>query len=156
MNRRTKVSLTFAFAAAAIVYIAIALSPLPRQIARNSPEKASLFRPIWFNFSANYDEGSVLGFKIGSTRDQLFGTLEAQYGATGLLQAACGREEGAPSLTVAESDVTIGEVDVARRLIDREVSCLWLPERRIMLILRFGDDNLSAIELSYVLNELVT
>jgi hypothetical protein len=131
----------------------VALSPLPRQIARNSPEWASVFRPLLFNFAEDYDDGSVLGLTIGSTRDELFGAFKSQYAATGLLQAACGREEGAAPLTVAQSDVNIGEAG-ARELLDREVVCLWLPARRIMLVLRFLEDRLNNVELSYVRSEL--
>jgi len=134
-------------------YIAVALSSLPRQIARNSPERASVFRPLFFNFAADYDDGSVLGLAIGSTRDELFGAFQSQYAATGVLQAACGREDGAPPLTVAQSDVTLGEAG-ARELLDREVACLWLPARSIMLVFRFAGDRLHVVELSYVRNEL--
>jgi len=153
LKRKTRILLTITLTSAALAYIAVALSPLPRQIARNSPEKASVFRPLTFNFAAVYADGSVLGLAIGSTRDELFGAFQAQYAASGLLQAACGREVGAPTLTAAQSSVAIGAAG-ARELLNREVACLWLPARKIMLIFRFAGDRLHIVELSYVRSEL--
>ena len=154
LQRAIKLTLTVILAVIAAVYVATALSSLPRQIARSSPERASMFRPPSFNFFAKYDEGRVLGFEIGSAREQLTGTLVAKYRTTGLLQATCGREDGAPPLTVAESDVPVGDPAVVREFISREVSCLWLPARRIMLIFWFQDGRLREVELSFVRNEL--
>lgn len=156
LKRLTKRLLGVIAVAAILAYTAVAASPLPQRIARHSPEQASLFRPPWFNFFADYDEGSVLGFKIGSTREQLVETLVAQYEATGELQAACARGEGAPPLSVADSKVLITDLVGVRRLVDRDVTCLYLPARRIMLTLKFRNDLLRSIELAFVRNELVT
>jgi hypothetical protein len=137
-------------------YTAVALSSLPQRVARRSPEQASMFRPPWFNFLANYDEGNVLGFEIGSNHEQWITTFFSKFATGGELDAACGRAEGARPLSVAESSVTASQVDRVRELAQGKVVCLFLPARRIVLIFRFSDDALRTIELSFVRNDIVT
>jgi hypothetical protein len=140
----------------AFAYGAVAVSPLPERIARHSPERASLFRPPLFNFSAGYDEGAVLGFEIHSSREQVLNTIVTKYAGSGELWAACGREQGAPPLSVADSDVRADAKGEVRKLLEREVVCLHLPARRIVLVFHIPHDELRSIELTYVRNELVT
>ena len=135
-------------------YAGVALSSYPQQIARRSPEQASWFRPPWFNFSSTYNEGNVLGFEVGSNREQWPNAYFRRFATGGELEAACGRADGAPPLTVAESTVTSSQADRVRELVQREAVCLYLPARRISLIFRFSGDRVHTIQLSIVRNEL--
>jgi hypothetical protein len=156
VKRATKLALVAIGALTAALYGAVALSSVPRAIARNSPENASLFRPVWFNFSAKYQDGSVLGFQTGFSRDQFSEAVVKTYGASAELQVECGREEGAPPLTVAESSVAGSDVVRVGDLAQRPVVCLYLTARRIMLIFKFSDDHIKQIDLSFTRNEIAT
>ena len=156
MGRTARVALVLIVALIVALYVAVALSPVPQRIARSSPEHASLFRPPWFNFAADYDEGYVLGFQIGSNREQLINTIVTKYAGSGEFAAACGREDGAPPLSVAESYVAAADVERVRGLAQRQVVCLHLVARRMVLIFYLPDDHVRKIELAFVRNELVT
>lgn len=87
LQSRGKVAVVLCVLAAGS-YTAVSLSPLAQRVARHSPEQASLFRPPWFNFFANYDEGNVLGFEIGSNREQWLTTFFGKFATGGELGAA--------------------------------------------------------------------
>lgn len=156
LYRHAKVATVLIIALVAGAYAAVAVSPLPQRIARQSPERASIFRPPLFNFFADYDEGDVLGFEIHSSREQLLNTIVTKYARSGELAAACGREEGLAPISVSESYVTAEEIGKVRKLLERDVVCLHLRARRIVLIFELPDNQLRKIELAYVRNELVT
>lgn len=156
MSRGIRPALILVVLLVAAVYASVAFSSYPHRVARESPERASLFRPPWFNYFSTYQDGDVLGFKVGASRDELVRTIVSQYGASGLVQAGCGREKGAPPLTVRESDVVASDAEQIRLLAQRQVVCLWLPARRVMLTIGIADDRIHEIELSFVRNELTT
>jgi hypothetical protein len=134
------------------LYAALALSPAPRAIARDRPGVASLFRPPLFNFSAEYEDGHVLGFQVGASRDELLRTLIAQYSSTGTLAAACGREPGARPLTVSESFVSPSAGERVRDLLQRDVVCLHVQERKV-LVFYIESDRVRRIQLTKVTTE---
>jgi hypothetical protein len=90
-----------------------------------------MFRPPWFNLSSNYYEGNILGFEVGSSREQWLNTFFGKFATGGELDAACGRDESALPLTVAESSVTSSQVDRVRELVQRQAVCLFLPAAHI-------------------------
>lgn len=136
------------------LYAVLAVSPVPRAIARDRPEVASFFRPPLFNFSADYDDGHVLDFHVGASREELLRTLITEYPQTGMLAAACGREPGARPLTVAESFVSPSSSEAVRQLLERDVVCLHVRERKV-LIFRIENERIRSIELTIVRNELI-
>jgi hypothetical protein len=133
----------------------MAVSPAPRELGRQRPEAASLFRPLLFNFAADYEDGSVLDFQVGFTRQELLDTLLGNYARTGVLAAACGRESGAPPLTVAHSQVAPSDRNVVSDLLERDVICLYVPARHIVLIFHVLNGHVDKIKLSYIRNELI-
>ena len=138
----------------AVAYTIVAISPITPAIARHHPEAASFFRPPLFNFSADYDDGTVLGFRVGSSRKELLHTLVAGYAETGTLAAACGREPGAKALTVAESYVAPSYDKGATAIVQRDTVCLHVPNRRMLLIFSMVGDHISEIQLALVRTEL--
>lgn len=143
-----------AVAGVVVAYILVAMSPIPRAIARDHPEAASFFRPPLFNFSADYEDGAVLGFRVGSSREELMRTLVADYAETGTLAAACGRESGARPLTVAESYVAPSYDEGASAIAQRDVVCLHIPARKMVLIFPISNERVCAIQLTLVRAEL--
>jgi hypothetical protein len=135
------------------LYAIIAVSPMPLAIARDRPELASYFRPPLFNFSADYHDGHVLDFNVGATRDELLRTLTERYSETGSLAAACGRDPGARPLTAAESYVRLSSGEKTRSLVQRDVVCLHIPERKV-LIFHVENEHVRKIGLTIVRTEL--
>jgi hypothetical protein len=137
------------------VYAAIALSSLPQSIARQSPERASYFRPPWFNFASKYDAGNVLGFRIGSNTEELVRKVAAVDSKGAVIQAECGRDRGARPLSVAESFIAAADEPRVSALAQREVLCLSLPARRVVLIFELSNSQVRVIRLSFIRNELI-
>ncbi len=155
MRRRRQTAVIVALTFLCLLYIAIAVSPMPREIGRQRPEVASLFRPLLFNFAASYEDGHVLNFRIGLTRDELMRVLLANYAQTGVLAAACGREPGARPLTVAESEVPLSDRNAVGAIVERSVVCLHMPARRMVLIFHVSNGQVGEIRLSFIRNELI-
>lgn len=143
----------YTFMGGIAVYAVLALSPAPRAIARDRPELAAFFRPPLFNFSAGYEDGHVLDFHIGATREELLRTLISKYSETGTLASACGREPGARPLTVAESYVSPTSREALQLLQQRAVVCLHLHDRKV-LIFDIENEHVRRIQLTKVTTEL--
>jgi hypothetical protein len=136
-------------------YLAVAVSSLPQSIARQSPERASYFRPPWFNFASKYESGNVLGFRVGSSTEELVRKVATVNMKGAVVQAECGRERGARPLSVAESFIAATDEPRVSELAQREVLCLSLPARRIVLIFELSKGQVRAIRLSFIRNELI-
>ena len=150
MRRRISVH---ASVGAIALYTIVALSPIPRAIARDRPEVSCYFRPPLFNFSAEYKDGHVLDFNVGASRDELLQTLVELYSERGSLAAACGRDPDARPLTAAESYVSPSSNENARSLMQRDVVCLHIPERKAV-IFHFENEHVRSIEITIVRTEL--
>lgn len=150
MHRRIAL---YASIGAIALYAVIGMSPAPRAIARDRPEVASLFRPPLFNFSADYEDGHVLDFQVGASRAELLRTLNTKYSESGMLAASCGRKPGDRPLTVAEAFVSPASSEKAWPLVQRDVVCLHLPERRV-LIFQIENERVRKIELTVIKTEL--
>ena len=135
------------------LYAALAISPVPRAIARDQPEVAAFFRPPLFNFSAHYEDGHVLTFHIGATRAELLRALVEHHSATGMLAAECGRDPGGRPLTVAGSYVSPSASAEVRALLGRDVVCLHTGEGSV-LIFTMNQNHIRSIELRVVGTEL--
>ena len=72
-----------------VTYGLVAMTPLTAYIGRSDPALASLFRPLFFNFSNTYKTGRVLEFHIGMSRDSFFTTLESAYAGKGVIWVDC-------------------------------------------------------------------
>ncbi len=59
-----------------LLYIAAVFSPLPRYIGRSNAPLAALFSPPSFNFVEHYEDGSVYGFRIGSSKEEVVNQIE--------------------------------------------------------------------------------
>jgi hypothetical protein len=136
-------------------YSVIALSSLPQSIARQSPERASYFRPPWFNFASKYEDGTVLGFRIGSSTKELVRKVAAVGTKGAVVQAECGRDRSARPLSVAESFIAATDEPGVTALAQREVLCLSLPARRVVLIFELSSSQVRVIRLSFIRNELI-
>jgi hypothetical protein len=136
-----------------VVYVAIAVSPLPTRIARHNPQLASYFRAPSFNFDETYAAGNVLGFTVGAGRDSFIATLLKHYRGTAELDAQCGRAPGEPTLTVGESFVAVGDDVRTQPLLARNVVCISIRRLRAVLIVNFLHDKIRTIQLTIVNNE---
>jgi hypothetical protein len=128
-------------------YAGIGISPLKNQIGRNNPALASLFAPIFFNFSHKYTSGSVLDFSIGMSKDAFFDTLKKQYnGRADFIVGCVGRT--ANSLQRITSKTNLQESYGSGNRF-----CGRLDSRRTSIIVEFENDVVSAINLTFVRTE---
>lgn len=131
----------------AAIYGFVAISPAKREIGRNHPEIASIFSPLLFNFSSEYRTGAVLGFRLGSSRQDVFNRLKKVYAGRGDLLREC-RVSGADSLVPLTRDLDIAAVDGhGPRL------CVFLDSGSLSLDFRFRGDFVSEIDVIFVRTE---
>ena len=130
-----------------LAYVLVAISPLKNMIGRTHPEVASLFSPPLFNFSASYDSGSVLGFDVSSSQQEVFERLRSVNAGKSNLLANC-------VVTHADSVVPItAELDIAAAYGGGDKICVSLNRGRVLLDFMLRGSNVSSIELSYIRTE---
>lgn len=127
-----------------VLYLAGTISPLPRFLGRSYPSFASLFYPPSFNFHEIYEDGSVLGFLVGSSKQTAAANLDAIGMAAIKLNNQCGmsvRQE--PNFVTFMSGAELmkwGE--------GRQVWCLrFLEKRNLSLELYFVDETIEKVRL---------
>ncbi len=135
------------------VYTAIAASSYPIHLARSRPDVASFFRPQWFNFSATYTDGPVMGFRVGQSRADFKVTLLQPAGGSVRVGAACGRPPSAPSLAAAESFLPVADNAKVSQLLGLDVVCLFYRQPNMAVVVSFDADTVRTVELSVVRTE---
>jgi hypothetical protein len=63
-----------------VTYVVIAVTPIAVELGRKSPKTAALFRPMLFNFMAEYRDGAVLGLEIGQSKAEVASYFAKVYG----------------------------------------------------------------------------
>lgn len=131
----------------AIAYAGIGLSPLQDSIGRCSPSVASLFAPPFFNFNAIYEDGSVLEFRVGMSRADVFTMLSERYADRADLTVNC-------VVTTADSVIPITKgMNIADAYGGGPRLCVRLDSLRLVAEFEFQDDAVSRIGISYIRSE---
>lgn len=131
-------------------YAVVAVSPIQEAIGRRRPDLAGLFSPPFFNFSATYTEGYVLGFRIGMSTPELFQQIGHTFVDVGQIVRGCVVETGEsliPIHTTTDVESIYGE---ANRL------CIFAPGAsggRMIVTFTFEADTVSSVQIRYVRTE---
>jgi hypothetical protein len=126
-----------------VMYGAICLSPMRKQIGRKHPGIAALLSPPWFNFDADYDSGSVLNFQLGMNRLELEHIIARYYVNNSVLRGGCG-DNG----KIVAPDIAIGSVESSELIQRKGVVCLWNKSKRLSVILSIPADSLSKVRVT--------
>jgi hypothetical protein len=129
-------------------YAIVALSPVPRTLGRNHPERASWFYPIWFNFSATYDDGAVLDYRIGMSRAELLKRMSSAAPDSIEIVSPCGNHQ--PELRLVPQTQAIPQAIASAPMI-----CAWIPQRRVSLIFTIEKELVRSIRMIFVRNEVI-
>lgn len=124
-----------------VVYFVAAISPLPELIGRNNPSFAARLSPPFFNFSAYYSEGQVMGFTLGASQREAAKVVSDKYLGAVIFLNGCG--SGAPRRPYSLSfDNEEQFWEWAQRKI---VWCLRNKEKDFSLHFDFENDKLNQI-----------
>ena len=139
----------FLVAALVLAYAAVTLSPLKDAIGRRSPQWASVFDPPVFNFYNEYEQGSVMDFRVGMSKPALFAILTEHYASHADLTVDC-------KVTTANSVIKIArETDIAVVYGGGPRLCVRLDSQRLGADFHFRDDVVSRIDVWYIRTESI-
>lgn len=133
-----------------VAYTAIAVSPLKGEIGRRSPALASFFSAPTFNYGAVYERGNVLEFHIGMSRDAFVQALEANYSNVAAARSTCGGDSGYRPMYV-----TMHDREDWDKLVRRDVVCVYVRSKSMVMFFYFTDDALSRVKISVVRMESI-
>jgi hypothetical protein len=135
-----------------VAYGAIALSGYARELGRTSPERASWFRPVLFNFEEYYDSGEALGFRVGERAIDIERKLTAKGARQFELNGACGT--GA-LFTTNGSFVLPYQIERIRELLSRDVICMVALGTKAYVQLEMSKGVIERIRVVYVRFEAI-
>jgi hypothetical protein len=133
-----------------IVYLGVSASPLVPAIGRTHPFIAAMLSPPFFNFSASYSAGDVAGFQIGGNRVDVVSAIRELYGYSGQLVASCTK-----SANQNAELVVIDNSDRVARLLEQDAICIWVPSRRLSIILWLEGDLLRRVTVTRLTMEII-
>ena len=113
-----------------------------RKIGRTDPKRAAHYRPILFNFSETYTDGSALGVAVGSTKQQ---AIEAAEGA-GFVVEPSGWGDNRAGGTELYSRATL-----LRTMLKQTHLAFYDPrDLSLGIIVNFREDRVGALHVHYI------
>lgn len=125
-------------------YVGIAVyAPIKVAIGRHSPALAALFSlPA---FGHEYQDGQVLGFRVGMAKDQVFAQLRRDYAGRATVIGGC--------VVTTTSMIAVNEdTDIAALYGGGDQVCSTIG-RGTAVTFRFQDNSLKTIRVSYAIIE---
>jgi hypothetical protein len=147
-----------AFAAVLVCYLIIPSTELPSNVGRYNPSLASLLSPPDFNFQATYDQGEVLGLRVGMSRAEFVEQLTRLF-PEDTLAGNCAEVRELPNQIPVTGNkvflkqgvvVQVPNAEVMRSIaLAAETICVFGRDRPRVVAVVFAEEHIATIEVTY-------